>query len=113
MVKNRHVSSKYNRPTAMNGQLSRTAQHGESDMGGQCAQVTKGHGGMYFSNLGGGGTERSWSGRPDRVRDGLFAPTTDFEGQHWRIMCRHVRRNRSEEHTSELQSLRPLVCRLL
>src|ERR1035438_2137791 len=27
--------------------------------------------------------------------------------------CRATRRNRSEEHTSELQSLRHLVCRLL
>src|SRR5262245_63941598 len=32
--------------------------------------------------------------------------------QFWRLRWR-LRRNRSEEHTSELQSLRHLVCRLL
>src|ERR1035441_6591035 len=37
------------------------------------------------------------------MRDLLFA---------WKV-CKHVKSNRSEEHTSELQSLRHLVCRLL
>src|SRR5436853_2121721 len=54
-------------------------------------------------------------------RSTLFPYTTLFrsrESVYWSpgsiaFRCRHTRFPRSEEHTSELQSLRHLVCRLL
>src|SRR5262245_63426898 len=56
-------------------------------------------------------------------RSTLFPYTTLFRSQHatrihrhgvrGRLAHRHAPRRRSEEHTSELQSLRHLVCRLL
>src|ERR1035441_8812640 len=49
--------------------------------------------------------------RPRRSRDGTQSP-----GCHGPLLRRHAGRvlgSRSEEHTSELQSLRHLVCRLL
>src|SRR5215212_11407305 len=51
-------------------------------------------------------------------RSTLFPYTTLFRSEHWRkTQCRQVGTTpefaRSEEHTSELQSLRHLVCRLL
>src|SRR5205814_2936833 len=41
----------------------------------------------------------------------ITAPLSDPQGTH--TLCFVFLRNRSEEHTSELQSLRHLVCRLL
>src|SRR5205814_9393241 len=41
----------------------------------------------------------------------LVTGRTPFEGEVYKILERHL--TRSEEHTSELQSLRHLVCRLL
>src|SRR5690349_22220570 len=39
--------------------------------------------------------------------------TLTVELEHRRVRCHDVARQRSEEHTSELQSRRDLVCRLL
>src|ERR1035438_7241651 len=52
-------------------------------------------------------------------RSTLFPYTTLFRSVHWwlgfldRLSKGHPLMHRSEEHTSELQSLRHLVCRLL
>src|SRR5690606_41270895 len=53
-------------------------------------------------------------------RSTLFPYTTLFRSPHWRSICSNARHspamwpvNRSEEHTSELQSRENLVCRLL
>src|SRR5205814_5481211 len=46
---------------------------------------------------------------PDAVRDAFFA----FRMRLWNRKKQADAKNRSEEHTSELQSLRHLVCRLL
>src|SRR5262249_59788896 len=44
---------------------------------------------------------------------GKLAAMKEFEWLPIVRACRHVPRQRSEEHTSELQSLTNLVCRLL
>src|SRR5256885_10819334 len=70
-------------------------------------------------------TRRSWvefavidcgSGIPKHVAEQLFTPffTTRNEGMGLGLsLCRTVVEQRSEEHTSELQSPCNLVCRLL
>src|SRR5262245_65074865 len=50
----------------------------------------------------------AWSGLPSRVK-----ASGAGEEKRRRGYCLSVRGGRSEEHTSELQSLRHLVCRLL
>src|SRR5258705_13705578 len=42
-----------------------------------------------------------------------FAPPSGLSGRAWRSWAVRSVASRSEEHTSELQSLRHLVCRLL
>src|SRR5258705_3990153 len=42
-----------------------------------------------------------------------FSTETSYAFAHQQCCARKRRKNRSEEHTSELQSLRHLVCRLL
>src|SRR5258706_9280558 len=49
----------------------------------------------------------TWDGRPDAIVFCLSPPRLLYPG--WR----KTKNNRSEEHTSELQSLTNLVCRLL
>src|SRR5438874_5871229 len=48
--------------------------------------------------------------RPKRLSDGCLAATITIATAH---TCRTILGLRSEEHTSELQSRRELVCRLL
>src|SRR5437016_10991401 len=48
-----------------------------------------------------------------RVRPRLYPPPGEMEGPLWPSSCFWRTRGRSEEHTSELQSLTNLVCRLL
>src|SRR5437899_7790481 len=63
-------------------------------------------------------TRRFYFGRGRTCIDGI---PSEFSGQRWRFVLRpgrarrglYSRGCRSEEHTSELQSLRHLVCRLL
>jgi hypothetical protein len=47
-------------------------------------KLRKANGGMYFSYLGGSGTESSWSGRSDRVRHVLFTTPIDRERIDWK-----------------------------
>src|SRR3712207_8778561 len=53
-------------------------------------------------------------GRVDRHDDAPRAGRQDADGRHQRVrLGRGAERDRSEEHTSELQSRQYLVCRLL
>src|SRR5687767_15654556 len=58
---------------------------------------------------GGGGARRRGAARAAPARDPARARGGDADGSE----ARRERRRRSEEHTSELQSLAYLVCRLL
>src|SRR5947199_7640276 len=53
------------------------------------------------------------SGGPDRVAVGDLAMFVIHRGERYGIRLKDKESERSEEHTSELQSLRHLVCRLL